>query len=174
MANSSRCRRTARSRPTLAKTKLADGRTVDFIVRQGAAASTASCIVFAMLAPFGEDSAKPDLSLWDGRLLYWFMGGVAIGHAGHYRQRLDESGHPRPRLRDRQFQRQQHQHALQPAAGRRNRDDDQGSLRQALRRAHLHRRPGRLRRARSSNTSLRKTIRACSTPRCRYNPTPTW
>ena len=64
----------------LAKTKLADGRTVDFIVRQERGTINRFLYSFAMLAPFGENSAKPDLSLWDGRLLYWFMGGVAIGH----------------------------------------------------------------------------------------------
>src|ERR1044072_5695090 len=35
---------------------------------------------FAMLAPAGEKPGKMDLSLWNGRLLYWFQGGVAIGH----------------------------------------------------------------------------------------------
>src|SRR5450759_1391888 len=64
----------------LAKTTLTDGRTVDFIVRQERGSINRFLYSYAMLAPFGEDSAKPDLSLWDGRLLYWFMGGVAIGH----------------------------------------------------------------------------------------------
>ena len=40
---------------------------------------------FAMLAPAGEDPAQPDLSLWNGRLQYWFQGGVGdrplAGHA---------------------------------------------------------------------------------------------
>jgi hypothetical protein len=64
----------------LAKTTLTDGRTVDFIVRQERGSINRFLYSYAMLAPFGEDSTKPDLSLWDGRLLYWFMGGVAIGH----------------------------------------------------------------------------------------------
>lgn len=64
----------------LAQTKLTDGRTVDFIVRQERGSINRFLYSYAMLAPFGEDSTKPDLSLWDGRLLYWFMGGVAIGH----------------------------------------------------------------------------------------------
>src|SRR5450759_2001976 len=64
----------------LAKTTLTDGRTVDFIVRQERGSINRFLYSYAMLAPFGEDSTKPDLSLWDGRLLYWFQGGVAIGH----------------------------------------------------------------------------------------------
>lgn len=64
----------------LAKTNLAGGRTVDFIVRQERGSINRFLYSFAMLAPFGEDSTKPDLSLWNGRLMYWFQGGVAIGH----------------------------------------------------------------------------------------------
>ncbi len=65
----------------LAKAQLLDGREVDFIVRQERGSINRFLYSFAMLAPYGEDSAKPDLSLWNGRLLYWFQGGVAIGHS---------------------------------------------------------------------------------------------
>ncbi len=65
----------------LATTRLLDGRDVDFIVRQERGTINRFLYSFAMLAPAGEDSAKPNLSLWNGRLLYWFMGGVAIGHS---------------------------------------------------------------------------------------------
>ena len=65
----------------LATTKLMDGRSVDFIVRREIGSINRFLYSFAMLAPFGEDSAKPDASRWNGRLLYWFQGGVAIGHS---------------------------------------------------------------------------------------------
>ncbi len=65
----------------LAKTKLSDGRSVDFIVRREIGSVNRFLYSFAMLAPFGENSAKPDTSLWNGKLLYWFQGGVAIGHS---------------------------------------------------------------------------------------------
>jgi hypothetical protein len=64
----------------LAKTTLADGRQVDFIVRQERGTINRFLYSFAMLAPKGENPAAPDLSLWNGRLQYWFQGGVAIGH----------------------------------------------------------------------------------------------
>ena len=70
------------SRPAdLAKTRLLDGREVDFVVRQERGSINRFLYSFAMLAPAGEDSAKPDLSLWNRKLLYWFQGGVAIGHS---------------------------------------------------------------------------------------------
>jgi len=65
----------------LAKTTLSDGRSVDFIVRRELGSINRFLYSFAMLAPFGEDSSKPDLSLWNKKLLYWFQGGVAIGHS---------------------------------------------------------------------------------------------
>lgn len=65
----------------LAKTTLPDGREVDFIVRQERGSINRFLYSFAMLAPFGEDSSKPDLSLWNKKLLYWFQGGVAIGRS---------------------------------------------------------------------------------------------
>ncbi|MBT9524488.1 MAG: hypothetical protein IV105_04450 [Rhizobacter sp.] len=64
----------------LAKTTLADGRQVDFIVRQERGTINRFLYSFAMLAPRGENPAAPDLSLWNKRLQYWFQGGVAIGH----------------------------------------------------------------------------------------------
>lgn len=59
---------------------LADGRVVDFIVRREVGSINRFLYSFAMLAPAGENPAKPDLSLWNRKLLYWFQGGVAIGH----------------------------------------------------------------------------------------------
>jgi hypothetical protein len=60
---------------------LADGREVDFIVRQERGSINRFLYSFAMLAPRGEDPSSPDLSLWNRRLQYWFQGGVAIGHS---------------------------------------------------------------------------------------------
>jgi hypothetical protein len=60
---------------------LADGRTVDFVVRREIGSINRFLYSFAMLASAAEDAAKPDLSRWNGRLLYWFQGGVAIGHS---------------------------------------------------------------------------------------------
>ena len=45
-----------------------------------AARSTASSTAIAMLAPPGDPAAAPDTWLWNGRVVYWFQGGVAIGH----------------------------------------------------------------------------------------------
>lgn len=70
------------SRPTdIGTTTLADGRTVDFVVRREVGSINRFLYSFAMLAPQGENAARPDLSRWNGKLLYWFQGGVAIGHS---------------------------------------------------------------------------------------------
>ncbi|WP_161827631.1 DUF6351 family protein [Steroidobacter agaridevorans] len=70
------------SRPAdLAQATLPDGRVVDFIVRREVGSINRFLYSFAMLAPAGEQAGKPDLSRWNGRLLYWFQGGVAIGHS---------------------------------------------------------------------------------------------
>ncbi len=69
------------SRPTdIAKTKLMDGREVDFIVRWERGTINRFIYQYVMLAPFGEDPKKPDLSLWNKRLVYHFQGGVGFGH----------------------------------------------------------------------------------------------
>ncbi|MCW5634234.1 MAG: hypothetical protein KIT17_12955 [Rubrivivax sp.] len=60
---------------------LPDGRTVDFVVRREVGTINRFLYSFAMLAPAGENSAQPDLGLWNRKLLYWFQGGVAIGHS---------------------------------------------------------------------------------------------
>jgi hypothetical protein len=64
----------------LARVTLADGRTVDFVVRQERGSINRFLYSFAMLAPRGENPAQPDLGLWNRRLQYWFQGGVAVGH----------------------------------------------------------------------------------------------
>ncbi len=64
----------------MATTTLADGRTVDFVVRREIGTINRFLYSFAMLAPRGENPAAPDLGLWNRRVVYWFQGGVAIGH----------------------------------------------------------------------------------------------
>jgi hypothetical protein len=67
------------SRPAdMATTTLADGRTVDFVVRRELGWINRFLYSIAMLAPRGANDT--DASLWNGRLLYWFQGGVAVGH----------------------------------------------------------------------------------------------
>lgn len=69
------------SRPAdIAKTTLTDGREVDFIVRWERGTINRFIYQYVMLAPFGEDPAKPDTSLWNKRLVYHFQGGVGFGH----------------------------------------------------------------------------------------------
>ena len=67
--------------PDLATVTLPDGRTVDFVIRREIGSINRFLYSIAMLAPIGEDPANPDLSLWNRKLLYWFQGGVAIGHS---------------------------------------------------------------------------------------------
>jgi hypothetical protein len=59
---------------------LADGRKVDFVVRQERGTINRFLYSFAMLAPRGENPARPDTRLWNGRLMYVFQGGVGIAH----------------------------------------------------------------------------------------------
>ncbi|MGO4390050.1 DUF6351 family protein [Variovorax sp. M-6] len=69
------------SRPAnIAKTRLTDGREVDFIVRWERGTINRFIYQYVMLAPFGEDPTRPDLSLWNKRLVYHFQGGVGFGH----------------------------------------------------------------------------------------------
>ena len=67
----------------MGKATLADGRTVDFIVRREVGSINRFLYSIAMLspAPGADNAAKDDTSLWNRKLLYWFQGGVAIGHS---------------------------------------------------------------------------------------------
>ncbi|MDM0052583.1 DUF6351 family protein [Variovorax sp. J22R115] len=60
---------------------LADGTTVDFIVRREVGTINRFLYSFAMLVPRGDDPAHPNTSLWNGRLGYYFGGGVGVGHS---------------------------------------------------------------------------------------------
>lgn len=62
-------------------TTLPDGRTVDFIIRREIGSINRFLYSIAMLAPLADNPAAPDTSLWNKRLLYWFQGGVAVGHS---------------------------------------------------------------------------------------------
>ena len=64
-------------------TTLADGSTVDFVVRREIGSINRFLYSIAMLAPLpsGDTAAQDDTSRWNGKLLYWFQGGVAIGHS---------------------------------------------------------------------------------------------
>ncbi len=64
----------------LAQTTTLDGLTVDYIVRWERGTINRFIYSVAMLAP--DDSGPGDLSrsAWNGKLIYYFQGGVAIGH----------------------------------------------------------------------------------------------
>lgn len=66
----------------MGKVTLADGRVVDFIVRREVGSINRFLYSIAMLAPApaNDNAAKDDTRNWNGKLLYWFQGGVAIGH----------------------------------------------------------------------------------------------
>ncbi|HET8660128.1 MAG TPA: DUF6351 family protein [Micromonosporaceae bacterium] len=74
------------SRPAdLTTTTTLDGRTVDYVVRRERGTINRFIYSIAMLAPLAEAAtggglANPDDSAWNGRVVYRFDGGVAIGH----------------------------------------------------------------------------------------------
>jgi hypothetical protein len=68
----------------LAQTTLMDGRTVDYVVRVERGTINRFIYGLSMLAPLSEDPEQFDDSNWNGRLVFNFGGGVAIGHhQGH-------------------------------------------------------------------------------------------
>lgn len=72
------------SRPAdMGSVTLDDGRTVDFVVRREVGSINRFLYSIAMLAPLpsADNAAQSDTRHWNGRLLYWFQGGVAIGHS---------------------------------------------------------------------------------------------
>lgn len=64
----------------LAQTTTMEGETVDYIVRWERGTINRFIYSIAMLSPGSQDEASPDLSAWNKRLIYYFQGGVAIGH----------------------------------------------------------------------------------------------
>lgn len=64
----------------MATTELTDGSTVDFIVRQERGTINRFIYSFATLAELDEEPWEAEATNWNGRLLFHFQGGVAIGH----------------------------------------------------------------------------------------------
>jgi hypothetical protein len=66
----------------IAQTTTLDGRTVPYVVRRERGTINRFIYSIAILAPppSVDPGAEPDTSLWNGRLIYSFSGGVAIGH----------------------------------------------------------------------------------------------
>ena len=71
----------AAERPAdMAQTTTSDRRTVDFVVRWERGTINRFIYSIAMLSPGSQDVAAPDLSAWNRKAIYYFEGGVAIGH----------------------------------------------------------------------------------------------
>jgi len=66
--------------PDMAQTTTLDGLTVDYIVRWERGTINRFIYSLAMLAPFDSSPDDLDRSAWNGKLIYYFQGGVAIGH----------------------------------------------------------------------------------------------
>ncbi len=64
----------------MAQTTTMDGQTVDYIVRWERGTINRFLYSIAMLAPFDESPGDLDTSAWNGKLIFHFQGGVAIGH----------------------------------------------------------------------------------------------
>ena len=64
----------------MATTTTMDGDTVDYIVRWERGTINRFIYSIAVLSPETQDVETPDLSAWNDRLIYYFQGGVAIGH----------------------------------------------------------------------------------------------
>ncbi len=71
----------AGARPAdMATTTTMDGDTVDYIVRWERGTINRFIYSIAVLSPSDQDVDTPDLSAWNDRLIYYFQGGVGIGH----------------------------------------------------------------------------------------------
>ena len=64
----------------VATTTTLDGEEVDFIVRWERGTLNRFLYSIAMLSPAPDEAGNADLSAWNKRLIYYFQGGVAIGH----------------------------------------------------------------------------------------------
>jgi len=71
----------AAARPVdMAQTTTSDGRTVDFVVRWERGTIDRFIYSIATLSPGSQDVATPDLSAWNRKAIFYFEGGVGIGH----------------------------------------------------------------------------------------------
>ncbi|MGH3081556.1 MAG: DUF6351 family protein, partial [Gaiellaceae bacterium] len=64
----------------VAQATLLDGRTVPYVFRRERGTINRFIYAISILSPPGDPAQPPDTSLWNGRLIYTFDGGVAIGH----------------------------------------------------------------------------------------------
>jgi hypothetical protein len=64
----------------IATTTTLDGKTVPYVVRRERGTINRFIYAISILSPPGDPTAAPDTSLWNGRAIYAFDGGVAIGH----------------------------------------------------------------------------------------------
>ncbi len=64
----------------IAETTTITGETVDFIVRWERGTINRFLYSIAILAPDDDGEGAPELANWNRRLIYYFQGGVAIGH----------------------------------------------------------------------------------------------
>jgi hypothetical protein len=64
----------------MATTTTMDGKTVDYFVRWERGTINRFIYSISMLTPFSENPEGLDSSSWNGKLIYYFQGGVAIGH----------------------------------------------------------------------------------------------
>jgi hypothetical protein len=64
----------------MAQTTTSDGKTVDYIVRHERGTNNRFLYSIAVLAPFDEDQDTRNRDAWNGKVIFRFDGGVAIGH----------------------------------------------------------------------------------------------
>lgn len=64
----------------MAQTTTLDGLSVDFVVRWERGTINRFIYSIAILAPYDSEPDDLDRTAWNGRLIYHFQGGVAIGH----------------------------------------------------------------------------------------------
>jgi Tannase-like family of unknown function (DUF6351) len=64
----------------VAMTTTLDGATVPYVVRRERGTINRFIYAISILSPPADPAAPPDTSLWNGRVIYAFDGGVAIGH----------------------------------------------------------------------------------------------
>jgi Tannase-like family of unknown function (DUF6351) len=64
----------------VATTTTLDGDAVPYVVRRERGTINRFIYAISVLSPPGDLAAAPDTSLWNGRVIYAFDGGVAIGH----------------------------------------------------------------------------------------------